>query len=66
MPATDEEVYEVEDLLDVGKSTRNLADTGKDVECTPNNKCSSGTAHLKGICSTIIPFCLCFIVLHFG
>ncbi|KAL1829301.1 hypothetical protein ACET3Z_007713 [Daucus carota] len=42
VPATDEEVYEVEDLLDVGKSTRNLADTGKDVECTPNNKCSSG------------------------
>ncbi|KAK1375909.1 Telomere repeat-binding protein 6 [Heracleum sosnowskyi] len=42
VPATDEEVFEVEDLLDDGKCTRILADTGRDVECILNKKISSG------------------------
>lgn len=41
VPATDEEVFEVEDLLHDG-STQILADTGRDVECTSNSKISSG------------------------
>lgn len=48
MPATDDEVMEVEDLLEDGKSEMCfLADVGGTVECTLINKCSSEKADLK-------------------
>lgn len=48
MPATDDEIMEVKDLLEDGKSVMHIVtETGQTVGCNPNEVSSSGMPHLE-------------------